>query len=963
MTTARTSNVSDVSPMFGPNRNLYVTPPDLLSDEMSRPEPQKEGGDSDHYAMAPAAIDTSTAPIPGGGELLEASASQAFKQIDEAARRQERDAKNRAEEAKHWRRIRRGVPFSYLRKVEDQSIVEAVLAPGVQDRPQPIPNKVDDLCSKQVSQILVDPPLPDPKADTNEERNRGVSEVASRYLRADGGPQGTNDAELWREVLDANRTDASTYVFVWIDPTAGGWRPMQRYAHPMAEDPKQPLMGPVLGPDGKAAVGIDGKPILERTSSPILRYVGEGEGGRKVFVEHAIQASREWLPKRRRVALSPAHARMHPPNATARNAYAITLLMVEPLSEARRRFKVLSTLEDRDLRALADWRPERWEELVPDSMMATARGTTSKKKLTDDTLIFWYHHFCRIGEDYPDGAEIAVNGGAIKSDDENGTGEAGFVLKRDTLRDDVELDDGTKVPVLKNIPVAQFRAMLDTERKSGTGKAPVSAFGGSNQIRAHLYLSTLQDIDFRLHLNTYITSTSSLTRKDINRRDGTPLEVVSKDDMPTFEQRPQMPASLERMLERIEHSMEVEANLGDAAQVLDTSNSRSGESKKVELAQARVQLAQDWQGFINGCQDYWLISLQQAQSGINVPTLVQLEGEGDTFHAKHFIGADLVGITSVPLLPNTGTMMSPVEKVKFVGVAQDRGWVDPEEAAEVGRASMSDSLSIAPSPHERRIAREIADWCEGPPDGWMEAFAANQQIPQKMQQYQAQVQEFMVMAVRALTSRGAAPDEAQQTAQSLAMQKFGPPPQPTPLADPFEARPNDIEPGVARVRLAKLSRFVSGSDYKAQPPEWRSLVDKAYQSAAQNAGMQTAATQQDQQLMQAMQKLIGDTQQAVINKWKTLAANEVSAMEQATSVAQKPTATPVPQEAVAPHPAAVAASAAEAEAQRGHEAQQNEADRQHEAAMAAQDHGNKLREMAAKAALTPRPTAIAGSGT
>jgi hypothetical protein len=90
-----------------------------------------------------------TAPIPGGGELLEESdAGKIYKTIDRAVMSQERLAKNRDEKGKHFDRLRNGCQFSILEKSEDQSVYQAILPPGVDDIPQPIPNKVLDLSRK-----------------------------------------------------------------------------------------------------------------------------------------------------------------------------------------------------------------------------------------------------------------------------------------------------------------------------------------------------------------------------------------------------------------------------------------------------------------------------------------------------------------------------------------------------------------------------------------------------------------------------------------------------------------------------------------------------------------------------------------------------------------------------------------------------------------------------------------------
>jgi hypothetical protein len=927
-----------------------------------------------------------TAPIPGGGKLLEEpNPAKVFKQIDRGVIEQERLARNRDQSGKHWDRVRRGVPFSYLEKSEDQAVWEAKLAPGVEDVQQPIPNKVLDLSAKQVSQILVDPPIPNPKPDGDSEQARSAMDLAVRFLRADGDVSGTNDSELYREVLTLNRTQASAFVFVWVDRMGGGWRPKQKQAHPFATDPSNALMGPKLDPQTQQPMlDATGQPILERTADPVLRYIGEADGSdgdddqgdenaaKEVFVAHASEAAREWLPKHRRMILHPNQVRTFPRTATAFQAQKITLLLWEPLSEARKRFDCLAGMSDVDLKALTTWKPKRWKSIVPEAQRPKGDGVGGDGEVTDEVLLFWYHHFCRISPDYPDGAEIAVNGASLGG---SGSGK-GAVLLRDTLREDVETDEGELVPVLMDPPVAQFRALLDVDWGDPFGMAPVSSYGGANEIRAHLYLSTLEDIDVKLHPNTYLTADSSVTKEDMNRRDGTPLEVLTKDHMPTFEERPDLPSHLPEMLERIEHDMDTLANLNQTAQGLDSSYSQSGIAKQTAVAQAKVQLAQDWQGFINGFLQYMKIKLQLAQAKLKTPQLVRAAGQNSAYKARHFVGADLIGVSSTSLMPGTGTMMSPAEKMQYLANAQGQKWLDPEEAADLFRSTMSDDLGLDPSPHEEHIDREIADWMEGPPAGWEQQYAAVQQFPQLTQQYQARVQQI----VASLQQRGM----DQQTAAAQAQQQIGPAPtQPPDPPTPFDPRANDDEPVVAKIHYAKLSRFMSTTEYSKQPASWRAHFDKRYAAAASAAGILTVAQQQQAQQAQAQaaqqadiakinaeksavqsaadappayQQFLAAVNNKVVSMVELLAAKEVAAIGEATDVATKPLPIPVPEtiDNGAPsgpeptHPLDLLHTSAE-----------NAKSRAHELTMATVNHANDMEQMLAKAGTQPpRPSGV-----
>jgi hypothetical protein len=911
-----------------------ISPDTLMSDETEdrgTDDPGMSTDDStvDSYgAEEPMDVDPS-APIPKGGPLLEEQkASKVFRTIDKEVLRQERLAKNREEEGRHWDRVKRGVPFSILEKSEDQTIYRAILPPGVEDVQQPIPNKVMDLCNKQVSQLLVDPPLPNPKPDGDTERARGAMDLAKRFLRADGDGSGTNDAELWREVLTLNRTRKSAFVFVWVDPCAGGWRPMQKKAHPRAEDPKHPLDAVALDENEQPKLDpATQQPIMERTSDPVLRYVGE-DGQ---FVEHAAEAAREWLPKHRRKVLHPNQVRTLPASATAFEAHSIIALMVEPLHEVRKRFPIINSLNDRQIKALAEWKPRRWKTIVPEALRP--KDGANDGDVNDDTLIFWYHKFCRITPDYPDGAEIAVNGADVAG---AGTAEAGFIFTRDTLREDVETDDGSLEPVLMEPPIVQFRSLLDVDSGDPFGDTPVRMFGGANEIRGHLYVAALEDIDVRLHPNTFLTATSNLTREDLSRRDDTPLEVLTKDDMPIFEQRPQPPAYLVPMLERVEKDMNIGANLNETAQALDSSYSESGEAKKVAINQAKVQLAQDWQGLISGVCQYWKVKLQLAQARLKTPQLVRLAGENRAYQSSHFVGSDMVGVSTVALMPGSGTMMSPAEKAQYLAQFQGQTWLEPEAAGELARSSMSDDLGLPPSPHEEHIDREIAQWLEGPPPGWEEAYQHNQTLEQQQQAYQEQTQQGVSSLSQSMVAGGADPTEAQQLATQHVQSTLGAPPQPVELPNPFEPRANDEEPAVAKIQATKLSKLMSTTEYSKQPKFWRLVVDEKYQQAAYAAGIitmrQQQANQQQGQVPEAWQNFLKAIQEKAIAMAEGLVAKEVigaGAPPADAGAAPAAPAGPTPEEL-------------------GHAADENAKDRQHDVVLAEQKHGHTMQQLAAK---------------
>jgi hypothetical protein len=892
-----------------------------------------------------------TAPIPGAGELLEEpKESKVFKTIEKEVKRVRRLRKNRAESAKHWDAVKSGASFSVLEKSEDQSVWKQSFPLDVEGTPAPIPNKVADICNKMRNQVLIDVPLPNPIADGDDDRARQAADVTKKFLRANATPDAMNEAALLHMALDLNMTQRSSFVFVWTDPMGGGWKPKQIKAHPQAEDPKNPLVGPKMDPATGLPVqfqGPGGQPvtITERTTDPILRYVAEtsDETGQTVetFTKNPSEAARQWMPKLRARMLTAPQVVTIPRTADVFSAHSIVLVLWETLGEAKRRFEILTALSDDQVKRLCKWRPDKWEMIVPEAHRPKKGGEDDEAgEIHDDTLFFWYHKFCRADQGYMDGAQIAVNGGINN----------GFVLLRDTLREDVDLEDGTTVPVVMRPPVTQFKGLNDPNGGDPFGLEPISLFGGANDLYAHLYTAILEQIDKGLHPNVYIPATSPVTREEYNRRDGTPIEILVPEDKPFTEPGPQPTPYAMDILDRVDHAMNSLAGTNETSNGLDSPYAISGEAKKVAINQAKVGLKQYWHNTMNGCTYLWLICTEQAQAKLTVPQQIQLTGNDSAYKQRYFVGADMVGITKIALEPGSATMMSSPEKVQWLGQMQDRSWVDAEQAGELARASMSDDLGLPPNPHEEFINRCIADWVEGPPEGWEEDYKRNMQMKQ---QYEAASQQMAASSASGGQDPQAPQGQQQGAPQGQPQAPPVPPPQYKPIFTPFEPRPNDEDPFVAKIVAGKMSRFMSSTDYKKHPVSWRSTFDDAYRLAFYNAGGQTVKQQADAaaQQAQAAQPASPDAEQPTFQQFvqnigaKVLSAAESSiAKEVAAETGVSGAPPPAPDAGI--NPLEVMAKAQESDAARQHDAQQAQLQRAHTSAEKAHDRAHDVRKHA-----------------
>ena len=784
-----------------------------------------------------------TSAIPGGGTLLEEpDARKVFKVVEKTIKGQERLAKNRLERAKFCKGLANGAQFLYLDKTEDRSVYKCNPAPftSVDDR-QPVPNKVADLKRKIISQLLADDYLPNPKAGGDADKDRGAADLAKRFLRENGSVMGTNDKLMLREVLGINIAQQSAFVLAWVDPTGGGWRPKEVLAHPRATDPKTPLMGPKLDQAGQPVVDPATGPVLERSTSPVLRYVAEVDGPPnpvtgepsvvvEQFTNDPAAAARQWLPKIKRTLLYPHQVRTVPMSATTFEAHQIILIMAEPLGVARLRFPILGEVSTERLQTLCSWRPpDRWKDYIPEAIRPKQSDSGGDSRPTDDTFLFWFHVFCRVGPDYVDGGEVAVNGAG-----------GGFLLKRDTLREDVKQEDGTTVPVLLNPPVAQFTCLQDTDGGDPFGYGLIEDFAGGNDAYARIWMGLLEAVDRNLHLNTYLPSTSPITRAEYNRRDGTPLEILTADDIPQSEPPVQVPSLVTDMLDRIELVMNSEAGINETSSGLDSRYSVSGVAKQVSIRQARLALAPYWQNTVAGLTYFWTCVVQLAQAKLTVPQQVKLSGIESAYKQPWWMGSDLLGITLVVLEPGSGTMMTPAEKVPHLQMMQSNEWIDKEQAGELARSSMTDDLGFPPNIHEERINRALADWAKGPPVDWLDAHTRNEQVQAKRQED--------VQRAAAMLAQEQSMDQASASAHA---EQMIPASAPAPLFTPFDPRPNDDDPGVALIHYRRLSHMASAVEFGKHEPPWQALLAERLTAARQAAGLSTIAEQQQAQAAQA----------------------------------------------------------------------------------------------------------------
>lgn len=728
--------------------------------------------------------------------------------------RQEQLARNRKAEDDYWTHVRRGHgAFFRLERDPDSHILKCVIAPGTSKlRLAPVPNKADDLGNKIVEALMVDLPAPEPETETDSEEAERAAELAAEFLRQDGGEDGTRDAALFWRALDSAFTRCAAFLHPWIDQKGGGWIPLQIKAHPQAQDPSNPLIGP------------DGSP----TTDPILRYVQSDESGAPIaFTDDPSQAGRQWVPKIRVDVLGREHVRLYPETADVADCEKAILLWYCTIGEARRRWPdTLGSLDDQAIGQLADWVPPRYLTLLPPALrsrwkLATGEQADPKGSANDERVLFFYCLYQKQTPDHPQGACVYVSGA-------NG----GTILGREPWTAMVPHPEGGQEPKRLDLPVIQVSLVLDADDKDPTGRPPIERIGGASEAYSTLGAAYLDAIDEILHPARYVPATSPVTADDIaqSRATGEPVEVLSSQDYPHIEEVRQLPPNFLNVQNALVEDMNSAIGSAKAAQGADNQQEVSGVARNIAVQQAKVSMGRSQQNAISAHERYWRVKLQLAMKGFDAPQLIRYSGEDGSYKVEWFTGADFSAVTGVKVAPGTGTMMPPEQKVSYVQMMQNAGYVSPDDAIDAAKPTFAQTLGLPDDPHQQRIERQVAVWLKGVP--------SPEWIPQ-YQQYQAEMQQYQQVQAAEQQAQDAHQQASQSAAANADVQPEAPPAPPMPVPPPqapwtpFTPLPMDDEPAIAALRQRRLSKLMAGARFAAQPPEWQSVVFDAYNAMRQ----------------------------------------------------------------------------------------------------------------------------------
>ncbi len=661
------------------------------------------------------------------------------------------------------------------------------------------PCKADQLLTRVVATLTVDPPAPDVQPNSDDDDEREAAQFAERVLRVEGSPAKRDDVGFLRAALDVGATVASAFALTSWHPQALGLHPLVIQAHPQADTADNALV--IVDPMTGEAVPADPSTLIDR----YVRVDG-------TLSDTASDAQMVWQGDYQRTLLRPAQVRLLPITATRiEAAYGAHVARVVPLGEFIAECYDGERPSEDIVKKLVAWRPDGWRNWVPRAVRDGLEADAPKRPdgtITDDAWVCELTLYFRSCATAPLGAKIVVTGA-----DEP---------KRDTTK--VMVGDGERArAVILPIPLAWFRWADDTASGDPKGVAGIEALAPHEEIRAKALAYVLDYMDRFGSPRTFLPMTSTMQPEDFRMGGDVPVRL-NPGDQPFFEQVPPLANVVPEMYTSQGAEMDTASGLEEAARGVSSPGVKSGVHAQQIIEQALVALSGTQQAAHSFMCRMWRNELEFLRAFVSVSRQLAYLGESGDVQAKAFTGVDLIGAGDVQIARGTGTMMARSVKT---GLAREELQMAMQTGDTLGvqryqRAITGNTtplLGLQDDPHRARIARQTGAWKDAatqqheaaPPADPMNVDAMGQPLP--------------------------APDPVAQQAAQI-----------------FAPNPTDELPHVAPIRFAELADVLASRTFLQADPRYQQAAFAEYERMRAAAGVMTRAEQAAQQQQQAQQQ-------------------------------------------------------------------------------------------------------------
>ena len=299
------------------------------------------------------------------------------------------------------------------------------------------------------------------------------------------------------------------------------------------------------------------------------------------------------------------------------------------------------------------------------------------------------------------------------------------------------------------------------------GKGTMDFLGPGDELLANIDSTWITHFERFSNRKVFIPITSALQAKVASSTMGTYVPI-NPGGKPETEEIPNFPADTMTLREKVVENMDDESGLQLTAQGVDSPYVQSGFHAVQVIEQVLAGLSELRQNVADAIERGWRIQLQLIRAFYTVPQQTRFFGPDQDYKYEYWMASDLGTTTDVRILRGTFSMMSPAMKSSIAVSMSQAGVVTPYELRRFTVGSTGGLVGIQDDPHWMRVSRQISAWIKGP-----EANATN----------------------------------------------------------PFEPVPVDQLMTVAQMRVEELGRAMAGTTYQKADPQWRMVLDQAFQAA------------------------------------------------------------------------------------------------------------------------------------
>lgn len=663
-------------------------------------------------------------------------------------------------------------------------------------------NHAATLCRKMVANLYADPPAPDPLPASGEPDDLDAADFAGRVLEDLTSESGLDDVSQGRLAFDLASTYGSAFRYFRVNPQ-GSKAALEIEAHPQAltanapfsipAPPPPPMAGGMGAPaspgtplpipsasalSGAAAegggapgstqpqtpTGPMAPPMIEAPGPYVLRYVMP-DG---TLTDERAKAALQWVPTIEDEVVTSRHVRFLPATAASIwKAHGVVIGGFKSVGELKRMFpEAMKGMTPEQVSEMCRFRPEKPDDFLPGknrSERGALEGMEGENRQA--FVLTCYYTEC---PDYPMGAHLVVGGDTV-------------LLYREPWSATAE--DGTQDTLM--LPLTQYM-QFNEGREGQYGVALMELLGPGNEIRAAQLGAALEYLDRFNARKTFLPTNSLVNPEDLEN----PTRLIlpmNPGGAPVYEEMPDFPQMSMDLYERSGADMDHTSGLEQAAQGVEDPSVTSGRHARVIVAQVHAGLSEPRQNVERATVRGYRIVMQLVRGYFTKPQKLRWTGQDGRFMEKRWSRADLKNTKDVRLKPATLTMLSPSVKIEYVQDLVGMGLIPPDEARDLLSSSLAATTGWKDEPHRLRIKRQLAEWNDGPPEGW--------QPPP--------------------------PPTAVQTPMGM---QVAPPPV-DPLWQPV---PADQLPPVAQIRLLEIAKAMASQTYFRWTPDWRAPLEQEF---------------------------------------------------------------------------------------------------------------------------------------